>query len=428
MDIQMDAASNRRKWGKSRIVALGVVAATVLAACGSGSSSSSASSAPTTSSASGSSSKTPYVIHAIVSQTGAASFLGSREAKALQALASQVNASGGVLGHPLQIDVQDNQSSPQTAVSYGQKLVSANVPFLLNGSIVAVDKAVDSLATPSGPFIYDLSPGTHPTPGSMVFSAGISTKFDAQSYLTYLKSKGLTRIAAITSTDGSGVDGFNQLKTALAEPQFSSFKLLTHQTFDPAAVSVTTQMSVIKAANPQALVIWTTGTPLGVVLNAMSSLGMENIPTVTTDGNAAYAELKHFSSILPKTLYFPTAALYLPPSDITNPAVKAKVVAFDNAVKAAGGHPGDAWGLSWDPAQLLIGAVEHLGVKATAPQILKYMENLKNVPGIYGVYNTSTSNHRGLSTSDVYMTVWNGSSFTPVSGPGGTPASSSSAG
>lgn len=420
MNIRTDAASDRRKWGKGRIAVLGVAAATVLAACGS---SSSSASSTTTSSASKSSSSTPYVIHAIVSETGLASFLGSREAKALKALASQVNASGGINGHPLQIDVQDNQSSPQTAVGYAQKLVSANVPLLLNGSVVAVDKAVDALATSSGPFVYDLSPGTHPTPGSMVFSAGISTKFDAQAYLTYLKSKGLTKIAAITSTDGSGVDGYNQLKKALAEPQFSSFKLLTHQTFDPSAVSVTTQMSVIKATNPQALIIWTTGTPLGVVLKAQSSLGMENIPTVTTDGNAAYAELTHFSSILPKTLYFPTAALYLPPADITNSAVKAKVVAFDKAVKAAGGHGGDAWGLSWDPAQLLIGAIKKLGVNATATQILKYMENLHNVAGIYGVYNTSTSNHRGLSTSDVTMTVWNGSSFTPVSGPGGTPKS-----
>lgn len=423
MNIQMDGASNRRVLGKGRFAVLTVAAATVLAACGSSSTSSSSAAATTTSSGSGSAaSGTPYVIHAIVSETGGAAFLGSREAKALQALASEVNASGGINGHPVQMSIQDNQSNPATAVSLATSLVSSGVPFILNGSVVAVDRAVDALATANGPFIYDLSPGTHPTAGSMVFSAGISTKFDAQSYLTYLKSKGLTNIAAITSTDGSGVDGFTQLQAALAKPEFSSFHLLTHQTFDPTALNVTTQMSVIKAANPQALIVWTTGTPLGTVLNAMSSLGMKNIPTVTTDGNAAYAELTHFASILPKTLYFPTAALYLPPSDITNSAVKAKVTAFDTAVTAAGGHPGDAWGLSWDPAELLIGAIKHLGVNATAKQIQNYMQNLSNVPGIYGVYNTSVSNHRGLSTSDVYMTVWNGSSFTPVSGPGGTPA------
>ena len=422
MDIRRDSASVRRRWGKGRIAVLGVASAAVLAACGSSSSSSTTTTAATSgSSASSGASGAPYVIHAIVSQTGSASFLGSREAKALQGLAALVNTQGGIDGHPLQIDIQDNQSTPQTAVSYATSLVSSNAPLILNGSVVAVDAAVDALATSNGPFIYDLSPGTHPKPGSMVFSAGISTKFDAQAYLTYLKAKGLTKIAAITSTDGSGVDGFNQLQTALKEPQFSSFQLLTHQTFDPTAVSVTSQLSVIKAKNPQALIIWTTGTPLGTVLQGMSSLGMSDIPTVTTDGNAAYSELTHFSSILPKTLYLPSGMLYLPPSDITNAAVKAKVQAFDTVVQAAGGHPGDAWGLSWDPAQLLLGAIQKLGVNATAPQILNYMENLHNVAGVFGIYNTSTSNHRGLSVQDVTITKWNGSSFTPVSSLGGAP-------
>ncbi|MDA8271073.1 MAG: ABC transporter substrate-binding protein [Actinomycetota bacterium] len=422
MEMKIGSASVRRRWGKGRIAVLGVASAAVLAACGSSSSSSTTTTAATSSSsASSGASGTPYVMHAILSQTGSASFLGSREAKALQGLAALVNTQGGIDGHPLQIDLQDNQSTPSTAVSYATSLVSSNVPLIFNGSVVAVDASVDALATSNGPFIYDLSPGTHPKPGSMVFSAGISTKFDAQAYLTFLKAKGLTNIAAITSTDGSGVDGFNQLKTALAEPQFSSFKLLTHQTFDPTAVSVTAQLSVIKAQNPQALIIWTTGTPLGTVLQGMSSLGMSSIPTVTTDGNAAYSELTHFSSILPKTLYFPTGMLYLPPSDITNAAVKAKVQAFDTVVQAAGGHPGDAWGLSWDPAQLLIGAIEKLGVNATAPQILNYMENLHNVAGVFGIYNTSTSDHRGLSVQDVTITKWNGSSFTPVSALGGAP-------
>lgn len=418
--LKRSLVGNKR--GIPHIIAIGGLAA-IMAACGSASTSSSSSSPATTKAAATGTSApaTPYVIHAILSETGGAAFLGSREAKALDKLAGQVNASGGIDGHPVQFSIQDNQTSPATAVSLATPLVSSGVPFILNGSVVAVDKAVDDLATANGPFVYDLSPGAHPASGSMEFSAGLSTTFMAQTYLTYFKSKGITNIAAITSTDASGVDGFNQLKATLAKPEFSSFNLLTHQTFDPTAVSVTSQLSVIKAKNPQAIIIWTTGTPLGTVLNGMSSLGMENIPTVTTDGNAAYAELTHFASILPKTFYFPVGPLYLPPSDITNAEVSAKVKAFDSAVAAAGGHPGVAWGLSWDPAQLLIGAIQKLGINATAPQIQNYMQNLHNVPGIFGIYNTSVSDHRGLATSDETLTQWNGSSFTPVSGPGGVP-------
>lgn len=402
-----------------RTIAFAIAAMLVLAACGSSSSSAKGTSSNT--SATTASAKSPYVIHALLSETGAAGFLGTREAKALQVLAKHVNATGGIDGHPVQMSIQDNQSNPATSVSLATKLISSGVPFILNGSFVAVDQAVDALAGPKGPFIYDLSPGTYPKAGSMVFSAGTSTNLDAQAYLTFLKSKGLTNIAAITSTDGSGVDGWHQLKTALAKPEFSSFHLLTHQTFDPTAVNVTTQLSVIKSQHPQAIIIWTTGTPLGTVLQGMSSLGMSNIPTVTTNGNAIYSELKHFSSILPTTLYFPVAALDLAPADISNPQVKAQVKIFQAAVTSAGGHPSDAWALAWDPPLLLIGALRKLGINATASQIQAYMQNLHNVPGVYGIYNTSYNDHRGLSANDVFMTQWNGNSYTLLSGPGGTP-------
>lgn len=426
MNIFIKESQLQRSRVKAKLILL--VAAVLLAACGTGSrvSSSAPSSVPSATPTTGGkkASGTPYVIHAILSETGPAAFLGSREAKLLQALASNMNASGGIDGHPIKMDIQDNQSNPATAVSMANKLISSGVSAILNGSYVGVGNAVDALAGPNGPVIYDLSPGVYAKPGSMIFTAATSTELDAQAYLTYLKSKGLTNIASITSSDASGVDGYNQLQKALAEPKFSSMHLLAHQTFDPTAVSVATQLSVIKATHPQALVVWTTGTPFGVVLNGMSSLGMENIPTLTTEGNDSFGELTHFAKELPKTLYFTSAPLYLPPSTITNKGIRTQVMAFNAAVTSVGGHPGDAWALAWDPAQLLISAIKKLGVNATAKQIQKYMENLHNAPGIYGSYNMSVNDHRGLNISDIYMMQWTGKSFVIRSGPGGIPMNS----
>lgn len=395
-------------------------AAVALAACGSTSSSSAAASG-SSSSAKGGPSGSPVVFHAVLSETGGASFLGSREAKALQVLAKQVNATGGIDGHPMTVDIKDNETNPSTAVQIASSWVSKGVPFILDGSIVATDKAVDALATSSGPFMYDLSPGTHPTPGSMVFSAGLSTTADAQAYLTFLKSKGLTKVAFMNSTDSSGTDGYAQFTKQLATSAFSkTFTLVDHETFSPTAVSVNTQMAKIKAANPQAVVVWTTGTPLGTVLKSMSSLGMSNLPVVTTTGNASVSELDHLSGVLPKKIYFPTGPLYISPSKLSG-GVATAVKSFDSAVASAGGHPGDGWGLAYDPALLMVGALKHLGVHATATQILHYMENLHNVPGVYGTYNTSTSDHRGVHAANITMTDWSGSGFVPVSAPGGGP-------
>lgn len=409
------------KWGK--FAAFGMATATLLAACGSGSSaSSSTTKAPSTNSTS-KSSASPVVFHVLLSKTGAGAFLGSRGATSLKAQTAYINSHGGINGHPVKLDIKDNGSSPSTNVSLATSWISKGVHFILNGSLAGVDSAVDALATSNGPFIYDLSPGVHPTPGSMVFSSDISTKSLVTADLTYFKSKGYTRIAALTSTDASGVDGLNQLKKVLAEPQFSSFKLLANQTFDPSAVSVTTQLSVIKSSNPQALVVWTTGAPFGTVVKGMSSLSMNNLPTTTTAGNDPYAELHSLSKYLPKNLYIACGPQNIPLSQLPSGPVKTQDTIFSKVITSAGGHPSDAYGLTWDPMQLIVGALKKLGVNASAKQILKYMENLHNVPGIDGVYNTSYSNHRGLTTNDLYVATWNGSSLTAVSGPGGTPKS-----
>ncbi|HUY05968.1 MAG TPA: ABC transporter substrate-binding protein [Acidimicrobiales bacterium] len=374
--------------------------------------------------------KSPYVFHAVLSLTGTASFLGAGEKNSLYMLARYVNKTGGIQGHPMTVDVQDNQSNPALAVSIATPWVQSGVPFILDGSAVPYDKPVDALSGANGPVTFDLSPGVHPVPDSYVFSTGISTRFDAQAYLNFFRAKGLTRIAAITSTDGSGADGWAQLQSTLSTPAYAGFTLTTHQSFDPTAVDVTTQMAAIKATNPQAIIEWTTGTPFGTVLKAQSQLGMSSIPTITTDGNADYVEMKSFNSIRPTTLYFPTAAFYQPPnSNLLSPPLKKVVTAFDKMVKGAGGYADDAWGLAYAPALMFVDALRHLGVNATAPQIRHFLNSLKNYPDVYGIYNMTNPAHltappsaatinpnRGLGTHDVYMTQWNGSRFVLVPG------------
>src|SRR5258708_13869799 len=240
-----DAAYRRR----TGLAALSVAALSVagVAACGS----SSGGSSPGGSSGSGSG----YTMHASVSATGSAAFLGGEEKAALLALAKHVNATGGISGHPLTFDISDNQSTAATSVSLASPLVSQS-PILLAGSLTTTDRPVDDLATSGGPVIYDLSPGDHPKPGSFVYSSSNSTTNQIAAFVNFAKAKGWTRVAAITSTDTSGQDGWTNISKAVAASN-GAVTVINHQTFGPTDVSVTTQLSKIKASNPHALVILT---------------------------------------------------------------------------------------------------------------------------------------------------------------------------
>src|SRR6201994_1887418 len=360
-----------------------------------------------------------YTIHAIISETGSAAFLGVEQKAALQALAKHVNATGGIDGKKLAFAISDNQSTAATSVSLASPLLSQS-PVLLVGSVTTTDRPVDDLAGGSGPVIYDLSPGDHPKLGGYVYSTSNSTVNQTKAFINFVKSKGWTRVAAITSTDSSGQDGWTNIQKASAG---SSVKIVNHQTFDPTDVSVTTQLSKIKASNPQAVFIWTTGTPLTTVLKGMQSLGLSSLPPMTTNGNASLKELSSLSSDLPAQLYFPGAPFMVGPSHLTG-QTKAQVQAFDSAIKASGqAAPDEGDALAWDPGLILVSALRKLGTGATAKQIQSYISGLTSYPGIDGTYNFKASqpDNRGLTIKDVYITEWTqaSQSWTESSGPAG---------
>ncbi len=387
--------------------------ALIMAACGS---SSAAKGSVTTSSAPAS----PYTFHAILSLTGAGATLGSAPTQALTAFAAYENSQGGIDGHPIKVDIADNQSTPSTAVAEATSLIHSGVPFILNGSISSADNAVDALAGSQGPVIYDLSPVAHPAAGSYVFAPGISTTYLEAAIANFMKVSSYSRIAIINTVDASGLAGYNDLEEALKNPTAAGLTVVAHQTYEPNAVSVTPQLSVIKAANPQAIFVSTTGTPFGTVLRGMKSLGMQSIPTFATSGNALQSALENFSSVVPAHLYMPLGPLYFSPQSLPA-SMRSFMTRFDGVVKAAGAEPNTGWGLPVDAFLLVVRALRALGVNATAPQLKNYLETkVKSVPGSFGLYSMSVSNHVGTNGNDVWIGEWTGTSFEIVSGEYGT--------
>jgi branched-chain amino acid transport system substrate-binding protein len=283
---------------------------------------------------------------------------------------------------------------------------------------------VDELESGNGPVIYDLSPGDHPAVGSPVYSASNSTTNQTLAFINFAKSKGWSHVAAITSTDSSGQDGWDNISKAAAATG-GAVSIVNHQTFDPTAVSVTTQLAKIKAANPQAIFIWTTGTPLTTVLAGMQQLGMSNIPVMTSNGNESYKQMQGLGSALPGQLYFPSSQFRLSPGTLTGQA-KSVVDQFNASMKAAGqAVPDEGNALAWDPALLIISALRKLGVGATASQIQQYISGQTDYQGIAGTYDFASkaqADNRGLTIKSVYVTEWSKAKqdWVQASGPSGT--------
>src|SRR3712207_2428308 len=69
----------------------------------------------------------PYRIGAAVDITGAFSSTAAPKLEGLQLYAEWINSKGGIDGHPLEIEVRDNQSNPSQAATNARGFLNSDV-------------------------------------------------------------------------------------------------------------------------------------------------------------------------------------------------------------------------------------------------------------------------------------------------------------
>jgi branched-chain amino acid transport system substrate-binding protein len=333
-----------------------------------------------------------------------------------------VNQQGGVGGTHVHFAFHDDQSSPQTAVQLTSQIVAQHPNVMIGSAIVAMCNAMAPLVA-KGPVTYCLSNGMHPKSGSFVFSGFISTKDEAPALIAYFRGRGFTRLAMITSTDASGQDGAVNFRDAMKLPENKKLTMAAAVQFTPSDVSVAAQIEKIKAAHPQALIVWTSGSPFGTVLKGIVQGGLE-IPVGTTDANMTLAQMSQYASFMPAEMLFMSSEWPPHSANLKLPAAVDKAQAdMFSAYKAAGVNPDVAVAHAWDTGLLEIDALRKLGLKATAEQIRAYIASQTGWAGINGVYNFVKTPQRGLDVSDSVVTRWlaDKKAWTIVSKPGGAP-------
>ena len=361
----------------------------------------------------------PVDINVITPLTGGGAFLGQTQAKALQQLELIENKNGGIKGRPIHFTFLDDQTNPQVTVQLANQLISKRVPVVLGSSLSGMCKAILPLFVTNGPVNYCLSPAIYPPKGSYGFSASVSTRDLLYATVRFFREKGWTKIAMLSTTDASGQDGDHDLADALTFAENKGVTLVASEHYNPSDVSATAQVSKIKAANPQALIVWAPGTPFGTALHAIAEVGL-NVPISSTSANMVNAQLKGYAAFAPKYLVFPGLGYAIDMAQNAKVAQAQRL--YDDALKAANLDNSVQRGLTWDAAAIVIAALRAVGPDAGAEQIKAYIEGIKDYPGITGVYNFTDGDQRGLNINDIVMMRWDGtkSAWSAVSKFGAT--------
>ncbi len=245
----------------------------------------------------------PLEINAVLSLTGQNAFLGSQEQQSLQMIENLTNSAGGIRGRNVKFTFADDQTNPQVAVQLTNALLSKKPAALLGYGIGASCKAITPLVEKDGPVTFCFTPAFQPAPHGYVFSSSVSTYNTLSLAIKYFRERGLTRIAAITTSDATGQDVRQSLADILALPDNSSIQLSASEQFNVTDLSITAQIAKIKGTGPQALLVSATGAPFGTLLHGLSDGGLD-VPVWTGNSNMTLDQMAQFVSILPKRLSF----------------------------------------------------------------------------------------------------------------------------
>ncbi len=361
----------------------------------------------------------PLEINAILALTGPAAFIGNGEKQALGLIESLTNAAGGIKGRPIKFTIVDDESNPQVTLQLTQGLIAKKVPVILGPSFTATCLAIGPIVAKTGPVDYCFSPSIAPAAGSFQYSSTVATHEDAIALLRYYRARGWTKIALMTTTDASGQQFEAYFNEALTLPENKSVTLVAREHWAPADLNVTAQAERIKAADPQAMIGWSAGTPTGTLLRGLHDAGLD-IPVSCGNGNMVYSQLALYASFLPTQLYFPgRRSLVQDPN--APPAIKAAQSRYFDAYKAINVKPNLISTLAWDPAMLILDAFRKLGPDATADQLNDFLQHQNGWAGINGFYNYTNGSQRGLGIDDVIIDRWDPAKadFVAVSKAGG---------
>jgi branched-chain amino acid transport system substrate-binding protein len=208
--------------------------------------------------------------------TGSTALVGTSERDGIQIGINEVNAQGGVNGRKLRLIAYDDGGAPQEALSAVRRLISQDQVFaLIAGSNAgATLPAMPLINRAKIPFIASIAAHRN------LFVPFAPTSFriyanevaQAESIVAYsVKEKGIKRPAIIYTSNDYGVGG---VETVTAQLKKSNIGLVASERYNQGDQDFSAQLLRIRAANPDALYVWSFAAEAGIIVRQARELGL----------------------------------------------------------------------------------------------------------------------------------------------------------
>lgn len=351
----------------------------------------------------------PIKIGAFYSLSGPAAAIGTPTKLVTQMVVEKINKEGGINGRPIELVLGDTESEPTKAVMVAKKFINVDKVAAIIGPDrtdlgMAVKKLIEDAGIPTfmtvggDPVIMGGGPlGTF----KWVFKSPQRSSTAVEKVYAYLQKQNLKKVALITASDGFGKDGKGWLEKLA--PKYG-ITIVADESFNPKDTDMTSQLTKIAGASPEAIVCWTIGPAGAIVAKNVKQLNIKT-PLFQCHGlpDPKYIELAGPSAegnVMPSTKLMGWEQL--PDNDPQKPVIKDFVHLYNDVYKYNKEFPLNAHsGYAWDAIYIVANAMKKAG---TDPEKLREaIENTKGYVGISGIYNLTPEDHNGLGTDSMIV-------------------------
>lgn len=345
--------------------------------------------------------KEAYKIGAVLEVSGNSSSLGVPERDTLQMLVDNLNAAGGIDGHPVDLTILDCKSDETEAVLAVKTLIEKDVLAVLGCASSGPSMAmINTVQKEKVPMISMAAASSIVEPVSdrhWVFKTAQSDIVTVSNIISYLQEKGLTKVAFLYMNNAYG-DGGKKAFTAAAEE--NNIEVVVEEKFEASDKDMTPQLTRVKASRAQATVVWAIPPSASILTKNYRDLGIA-APLIHSHGvgNQKFIELAGSAAdgvILPIGKL--TVARQIPDSDPQKTVLQGYI---DDFTGKYNNMPDSFGGYAWDAFYLLVNAIEKAGPDRAA--VRDALEHTQGFIGISGVFNISPGDHNGLDKESMVM-------------------------
>ena len=218
----------------------------------------------------------PIKICSIDDRSGAAADTGMQSYNGLQLAIAEVNAAGGIAGRKVELVSYDGKTDPQLTASFATRCAEDDKGLvIIGGNPAAPAAAMIPVATEySIPFLM-LSAGTDNLtdgPAPFHFRVGPRNGQDAAAIADLLSRQGFTRVAIANNSLPFGTDSAQATAAALEKKKIA---IVARQTYDINATDLAPQISNVRNAKPDVVLVFPYPADGARVLRTMRQLDVQ---------------------------------------------------------------------------------------------------------------------------------------------------------